>query len=31
MFTCHRNYELEDAVIATKRRAANHDVGMRLA
>lgn len=29
MFTCHRNYDLEAMVIATKRRLANQDMGLR--
>jgi hypothetical protein len=29
MFTCHRNYDLEAMVIATKRRLANLDLGAR--
>lgn len=29
IFTCHRNYDLEAVVIATKRRLANRDLGVR--
>jgi hypothetical protein len=29
IFTCHRNYDLEAMVIATKRRLANRDLGVR--
>ena len=29
MFICHRNYDLEAMVIATKRRLANSDLGVR--
>jgi hypothetical protein len=29
MFVCHRNYELEAIVIATKRRLENRDLAVR--
>jgi hypothetical protein len=29
MFTCHRNYDLEAMVIATKRRLENRDLAVR--